>query len=157
MNLEKLKTLDELKPIVDALKAEGKRVVFANGCFDILHGGHISYLQSAREAGDCLILALNSDASIRALKGPDRPVLPEGERLAILNAIRYIDYLILFDETTVMGLLEALRPHVHAKGTDYTIDTVPERETTRALGIEIMIAGAPKQNASRDIIAGLQG
>ena len=153
MKLEKLKTLDELKAIVGKLKTQGKRVIFANGCFDILHGGHVSYLQDARAAGDCLILAVNSDASIRQIKGPGRPILPEQERLALLNAIRYVDYLILFDDPTVMDLLEALRPHVHAKGTDYTIDTVPERETTRALGIEIMIAGAPKQNASREIIA----
>ena len=153
MNLKKLKTLEEMKPIVARLKAEGKRVIFANGCFDILHGGHISYLEAAREAGDCLIVAVNSDASMRALKGPGRPITPEEERLILLDAIRYVDYLILFDETTVMGLLEALRPHVHAKGTDYTIDTVPERETTRALGIEVMIAGAPKENASRDIIS----
>jgi len=153
LKLEKLKTLDELKAIVGKLKTQGKRVIFANGCFDILHGGHVSYLQDARAAGDCLILAVNSDASIRQIKGPGRPILPEQERLALLNAIRYVDYLILFDDPTVMDLLEALRPHVHAKGTDYTIDTVPERETTRALGIEIMIAGAPKQNASREIIA----
>ncbi|MCX7044256.1 MAG: adenylyltransferase/cytidyltransferase family protein [Candidatus Sumerlaeota bacterium] len=151
--LRKLKTLNELKTIVQRLKAQGQRVVFANGCFDILHGGHISYLQAAREAGDCLIVALNSDASIRKIKGPDRPILPENERLILLDAIRYVDYLILFDEPTVMGLLEALRPDAHAKGTDYTLDTIPERETTRALGIEVMIAGAPKQNASRDIIA----
>ena len=151
--LRKLKTLDELKAIVQRLKSEGKRVVFANGCFDILHGGHISYLKAARESGDCLIVALNSDASIRKIKGPDRPILPETERLILLDAIRYVDYLILFDDPTVMGLLEAIRPHVHAKGTDYTLDTIPERETTRALGIEVMIAGAPKQNASREIIA----
>ncbi len=153
MNLEKLKTLDELKSIVDQTKKDGKRVIFANGCFDILHGGHISYLRSAREAGDLLILAVNSDISIKGLKGDDRPVLGQIDRLTILDAIRYVDYLIVFDEPTVMGILETLRPHVHAKGTDYTIDTVPERETTLALGIEVMIAGAPKQNASREIIS----
>lgn len=153
MNLRKLKSVEELKSIVDRLKAEGKRVIFANGCFDILHGGHISYLQAAREAGDCLIVAVNSDASMRQIKGPDRPILPQEERLALLDAIRYVDYLLVFDEPTVMGLLEALRPHIHAKGTDYTLDTVPERETTRALGIDILIAGAPKQNASREIIS----
>lgn len=156
MNLRKLKTRDELKEIVEQLKADGKRVIFANGCFDVLHGGHISYLQGAKEAGDILILALNSDASIRGLKGEDRPIIPEDERLIILDAIRYVDYLVLFEEETVMGLLEMLRPDVHAKGTDYSIDTVPERETTRALGIEVMIAGAPKQNASREIIANIQ-
>jgi len=153
LNLRKLKSVEELKSIVDRLKAEGKRVIFANGCFDILHGGHISYLQAAREAGDCLIVAVNSDASMRQIKGPDRPILPQEERLALLDAIRYVDYLLVFDEPTVMGLLEALRPHIHAKGTDYTLDTVPERETTRALGIDILIAGAPKQNASREIIS----
>ena len=153
MELTKLKTLEALADIVKALKAEGRKVVFANGCFDILHGGHVSYLASARAAGDVLIVAVNSDTSIQTLKGPDRPVLPQADRLAILDAIRHVDYLIVFDEPTVMGLLETLRPHIHAKGTDYTLDSIPERETTRALGIEVMIAGAPKQNASRDIIA----
>lgn len=153
MKPAKLKTREELKRIIEDLKAAGKRVIFANGCFDILHGGHISYLQSAREAGDCLVLAVNSDASIRRLKGPDRPVVPEDERLILLDAIRYVDYLVLFEEATVTPLLDLLRPHVHAKGTDYTIDTVPERETTLALGIEIMIAGAPKQNDSSKLIS----
>jgi len=153
VKLKKLRTLEELKEIVDRLKAQDKRVIFANGCFDVLHGGHASYLKASREAGDCLIVAVNSDASMRALKGDDRPIMPEQERLILLDAIRYVDHLILFEETTVMGLLETLRPHVHAKGTDYTIETVPERETTRALGIEVIIAGAPKENASRDIIA----
>lgn len=153
MELEKLKTVGELKPIIDDLKSQGKKVIFANGCFDIIHGGHVSYLQSAREAGDALIVAVNSDTSIKGLKGEDRPVMPEEDRLAVLDAIRYVDFLIVFDEPTVMGILETLRPHVHAKGTDYTLDSIPERETTRALGIDVMIAGAPKQNASRDIIA----
>ena len=153
MELQKLKPLESLAEIVKDLKAQGQRVVFANGCFDILHGGHVSYLESARAAGDVLIVAVNSDTSIQALKGPDRPVLPQADRLAILDAIRHVDYLIVFDEPTVMGLLETLRPHIHAKGTDYTLDSIPERDTTRALGIEVMIAGAPKQNASRDIIA----
>lgn len=149
----KIKTLDELIPIVERAKAEGRRVIFANGCFDVLHGGHISYLEDAAAQGDILIVALNSDRSTRGLKGPDRPFYPQEQRLEILAAMEMVDYLVAFDEPTVSPLLEKLRPHVHAKGTDYTRETVPERDTALALGIEIYIAGAPKENASRQIIS----
>ncbi len=150
--LKKIKTLDELAALVEQAKAEGRRVVFANGCFDVLHGGHISYLEDAAAQGDLLIVAVNSDRSTRGLKGEGRPYYPQEQRLEILAAMEMVDYLIVFDDPTVAPLLERLRPHVHAKGTDYTRETVPERDTALALGIEIYIAGNPKENASRKII-----
>ncbi len=151
--LRKLVTLEEAVAIREKLRAEGKRVVMANGCFDVLHGGHISYLTDARAQGDCLIVAVNSDSRERALKGPSRPIYDEAARLEILNGLRCVDYLILFDDLTVEPLLRALRPDVHAKGTDYTKETVPERAIAIELGIETYIAGAPKQNSSRDVIS----
>ena len=152
----KYKNVEELKEIVRKLKADGRTVVFANGCFDILHGGHVSYLEAAKDCGDILIAALNSDASVHQLKGQSRPIIPEAERVEIIAAFAVVDYVVAFNEETCDALLETLRPDVHAKGTDYSANTVPERETTRALGIEIMIAGAPKQNASREIIASVR-
>lgn len=151
--LRKLLTLDEAINVRDRLRQEGKRVVFANGCFDVLHGGHVSYLQDARERGDVLFVGVNSDASERGLKGPSRPIYRQEERLELLDAIRYVDYVVLFDEPMCDGLLRALRPDVHAKGTDYTADTIPEKEIARELGIEVYIAGPPKENASRGVIA----
>lgn len=149
----KLVTLEEAVEIREQLRKQNKRVVFANGCFDVLHGGHISYLTDARNQGDCLIVGVNSDASERALKGPSRPIYNEAARLEILDALRCVDYLILFDDLTVEPLLRALRPDVHAKGTDYTKETVPERAIAIELGFETYIAGAPKENSSRDVIS----
>jgi rfaE bifunctional protein nucleotidyltransferase chain/domain len=151
--LRKLKTLPDATAIREQLRSQGKRVVFANGCFDVLHGGHVSYLQDARAHGDVLFVGVNSDASERGLKGPSRPIYTQDERLEILDAIRFVDYLVLFDEPMCDGLLRTLRPDVHAKGTDYTADTVPEKEVARELGIEVYIAGPPKENASRGVIA----
>jgi rfaE bifunctional protein nucleotidyltransferase chain/domain len=142
----------EARRRIDAAKAAGKRVVFANGVFDVLHGGHISYIESARDAGDMLVLGLNSDASVREYKGEGRPIVPQDDRAAILAAMEAVDCVVIFDEPTVDPMLEELMPTVHAKGTDYTAETVPERETALRLGIEILIAGAPKQNATRAII-----
>jgi rfaE bifunctional protein nucleotidyltransferase chain/domain len=150
--MSKVKTRDELALIIRKCKSEGRRVVLANGCFDLIHGGHISYLEAAKNSGDVLIVAVNSDLSIKKLKSDKRPIYPEKERLEILEAMEYIDYLFVFDENTVDGLLRELRPDVHAKGTDYTKETVPERQTARELGIETFIAGAPKENATKDII-----
>lgn len=152
-DLRKLKTLEEAVAIREQLRAEGKRVVFANGCFDVLHGGHVSYLEDSRAHGDVLIVGVNSDASERGLKGPSRPIYTQDERAEILDAIRFVDYIVLFDEPMCDGLLRALRPDVHAKGTDYTADTIPEKEVARQLGIEVLIAGPPKENASRGVIA----
>jgi len=153
VKLRKVLTLEEAKALREQLRREGKVVVFANGIFDVLHGGHVSYLAEARAMGDALFVGVNTDASERALKGLGRPIYPEQERLEILDAIRYVDALVLFDEHTCENLLRELRPDIHVKGTDYTVETVPEREVARELGIETRIAGPPKENASRGVIA----
>lgn len=153
VKLRKVLSLEEAARVREKCRAEGRKVVFANGCFDVLHGGHVSYLQDSRAYGDVLFVGVNSDRSERELKGPSRPIYKEQERLEILDAIRFVDYLVLFDEPTCENLLRTLRPDVHAKGTDYTADTVPEKEVARELGIEVYIAGPPKENASRGVIA----
>ncbi|MBN2207267.1 MAG: adenylyltransferase/cytidyltransferase family protein [Candidatus Aminicenantes bacterium] len=152
MKPAKLKTLAELVPIVARLKRRGLRVVLANGCFDLLHAGHVRYLEDARGRGDVLVVAVNSDASVRRLKGRARPVLPARERAEILAAFAAVDYLTIFSEPNVERILRVLRPHVHAKGSDYTKATVPERETVKAYGGAIAIAGGPKIRNTTDII-----
>jgi rfaE bifunctional protein nucleotidyltransferase chain/domain len=132
------------------------RVVLANGCFDPLHVGHVRYLDGARAHGDFLVVALNNDESTRRLKGPQRPVVGENDRAALLAGFTAVDAVVLFGDDTVAGILEALRPDVHAKGTDYTVDTVPERETSRRLGIETAIVGDPKSHASRDVVESIR-
>ncbi len=151
--LRKVASPDRAVELAERFCAEGKRIVFANGCFDVLHGGHVSYLADAAAHGDVLFVGVNSDLSEQGLKGPSRPIYRQDERLEILDAIRFVDVLILFDEPTCENLLRTLRPHAHAKGTDYTPDTVPEREVARELGIDVIIAGPPKENASRGVIA----
>ena len=144
----KLFRLDALVPEIDRLKAEGKQIVFANGIFDILHVGHIRYLRSAKKHGDILVVGVNGDASARKLKGEGRPFTNQGERLEVLAGIEPIDYLILFEDDDVTKLLLTLKPHFHAKGTDYTVDSVPERETVRSYGGEVIICGDPKSHSS---------
>lgn len=151
--IRKLRSLDEAVALRQQMAEQGKRVVFANGCFDVLHGGHVSYLADSRAYGDVLIVGVNSDSSERGLKGPTRPIYKQDERLTLLDAIRYVDHLVVFDEPTCENLLRALRPDVHAKGTDYTADTIPEKAIAAELGIEVYIAGPPKENASRGVIA----
>jgi rfaE bifunctional protein nucleotidyltransferase chain/domain len=148
----KIKRIDELKTIVSQIQAEGRKVVFANGCFDLLHAGHIRYLQSARNLGDLLILGINSDACVAALKGSGRPLQPEAERAEILASLDCVDYVLLFDAPTVDGILEELKPDIHAKGTDYTEENVPERETVRAYGGRVAIVGDPKNHSTKDLI-----
>ena len=140
------------KAFVATARADGRRVVMANGCFDLLHGGHVSYLESSREFGDALIVGINSDSSERELKGPMRPVVPDVERAELVAAVEGVDAVFIFDELTAERALRELRPDVHAKGTDYTSDTVPEREISEELGIEVAIAGRPKENTSKAII-----
>ncbi len=147
----KILSLEDLRGAVERDKIAGRRVIFANGCFDILHAGHVRYLRGARSLGDVLIVAVNSDASARRLKGEGRPYTPLEERLEILSALEAVDYLTVFDEEDVSRLLLALEPHVQAKGTDYTIDTVPERETVRGYGGEVAICGDPKDHSSTEI------
>lgn len=150
--LDKIMTLDEAKEDVAQARAEGKKIVFANGCFDLLHGGHVSYLEDASRQGDYLIVGLNSDESMREIKGPTRPIIPGDERAQIIAVMEVVDAVVLFDEPTCANLLETLRPDVHAKGTDYTMETVPEREVNGRLGIKTYIAGAAKEESTKDIV-----
>lgn len=152
MKPKKLKTLPELIRIIVRLKRKGMRIVLANGCFDLIHAGHVRYLEGARRRGDVLVVALNSDASVRRLKGRGRPVLSELERAEILSAFSPVDYITIFSEPNVERILLALKPHVHAKGSDYTRATVPERATVKSYGGTIAIAGGPKIRNASDII-----
>jgi rfaE bifunctional protein nucleotidyltransferase chain/domain len=127
-------------------------VVLANGCFDPLHVGHVRYLYGAKRAGDYLVVAINDDESTRELKGPHRPLIPASDRARVVSGLEMVDAVLVFSGLDVTHLLEFLRPAVHAKGTDYTKGTVPERETSAALGIKTVISGDPKSHASRDIV-----
>jgi len=135
----------------------GRTLVLANGCFDILHVGHVRYLEGARSEGDLLLVAVNADASVRRLKGSGRPVQPESDRAEIIASLRAVDFVTLFEEDTVVPLIEALQPDVHCKGTDYTPDTVPEREAVLAGGGRVAIVGDPKDHDTSGIIADLRG
>jgi len=148
----KYKSLAELKGIARALKEQNKTLVFANGCFDIVHVGHIRYLREAAAYGDALLVAVNSDASVRRIKGPGRPVFNERERTEVIAALACVDYVTLFDEPTVTPLLLALTPDFHAKGTDYSEDTVPERDTVAAYGGRVIITGDKKSRSSTELI-----
>jgi rfaE bifunctional protein nucleotidyltransferase chain/domain len=148
----KIISCEQLKSLLQDHKARGEIVVFANGCFDILHVGHVRYLEAARDQGDILIVAVNSDVSVRNLKGPGRPVLDENARARLVAALRAVDYVVIFNEPSVASLLEELRPDVHAKGPDYTVDTVPERAIANSLGIRIAIVGDPKDHSSRALL-----
>jgi D-glycero-beta-D-manno-heptose 1-phosphate adenylyltransferase len=147
---------DALIRRVTADRAHGLTHAFANGAFDILHVGHIRYLDAARREADRLIVAVNDDASVRGLKGAARPVLPQADRAELLAALRAVDYVVIFSEPTVTPLLEVLRPDVHCKGTDYTADTVPERATVRAYGGRIAIVGDPKDHSTSDLLTRLR-
>ena len=145
-------SLDELKGIIDAQKAAGKRVVFGNGCFDIVHVGHVRYLKGAKELGDVLIVAVNDDSSVTGLGKRKEVVTPADERAEIISALDCVDYVILFGDPTVENLLRTLKPHIHAKGTDYTEDNVPERDIVASYGGRVAIVGDPKDHSTRDII-----
>lgn len=155
----KLKTVAQLKPIIEDLQREGKRVVWTNGCFDILHVGHITYLNRARQEGDILVVGLNSDASVRAIKGPERPVVSERERAIVMSALACVDYLVIFSEPTPLALLQALRPDVYAKGGDYTIDTIvqEERKAVEAYGGNIAIIPGVEGRSTTNLIARITG
>jgi len=132
-------------------KRRGEKIIFANGCFDTLHVGHVRYLEGARSEGDILVVAVNDDSSVGNLKGPGRPVLDENARAQLVAALRCVDYVVLFSEASVEALLEELRPDIHAKGTDYTAETVPERATAARLGIRVAIVGDPKDHSTRTV------
>jgi rfaE bifunctional protein nucleotidyltransferase chain/domain len=145
-------TLADAARVAERLRAEGKRVVFANGCFDLLHVGHIRYLEAARALGDVLFVGINGDAAVARLKGAGRPLMPATERAEVLAALRAVDHVVVFDDDTADKVIAAIRPAIHAKGTDYTPDTVPERDTVRAHGGRVAIVGDPKAHATRDAI-----
>ena len=134
-------------------RAAGRTIAFANGCFDILHVGHVRYLDAAAKEADLLVVAINDDQSVRTLKGDGRPILAAEHRAELVAALRSVDFVVIFPEATVTPLLEALHPDVHCKGTDYTVDTVPERETVKAYGGRIAIVGDPKDHSTRDLLA----
>ena len=143
---------NELAEKIDQLKKRGKRIVLTNGGFNLLHVGHIRSLIDAKKHGDILVVAVNSDTSLKKLKGADYPIIPEEERMEVLAAIECIDFLTIFSESTVDNLLLMLKPHVHAKGTDYSKETILERETVRSYGGETVIVGDPKDHSSSNII-----
>jgi D-glycero-beta-D-manno-heptose 1-phosphate adenylyltransferase len=148
----KIKSLEELKIIASEFRRNGRTIVFANGCFDVLHVGHVRYLKNARALGDMLILGVNGDDSIRALKGSGRPLLNESERMEILASFECVDYVLHFNDRTVDAILNELKPDFHAKGTDYSVENVPERGTVLSYGGQIAITGDPKDHSTRDLI-----
>lgn len=147
----------ELLSVINTHKGKGQKIVLTNGCFDLIHVGHMRCLKGAKEEGDILIVGVNSDASMRALGKQGRPLMPENERLEILSAIIYIDYLTLFSEPTVDNLLQWIRPHVFAKGTDYTEGNIPERKTALSINARIAIVGDPKNHSSTAYLKKIQG
>ena len=150
--LGKIKNLDELRAIVQKMRSAGKTIIFANGCFDLIHVGHIRYLQSAREMGGALIVGINGDAGVEALKGKGRPLQSGRDRAEMIASMECVDYVLLFDALTVDGILNELRPDIHAKGTDYSEESVPERNTVHSYGGKVAIAGDPKDHSTRDLI-----
>jgi D-glycero-beta-D-manno-heptose 1-phosphate adenylyltransferase len=149
----KVVTRHELLERAAEARRAGQTIALANGCFDLLHVGHIRYLESAAQEADVLVVGINDDPSVRQLKGEGRPILPASDRAELIAALRSVDYVVTFPELTVGRLLEALRPDVHCKGTDYTIDTVPEREIVKAYGGRTAIVGDPKDHSTRDLLA----
>jgi|SRR6476469_3988898 len=147
----------ELVDAVNADRAAGRTVAFANGCFDLLHVGHVRYLQGAVAEADRLIVAINSDRSVRGLKGANRPILPEADRAELVAALRGVSYVVVFDDPDVARLLLLLRPDVHCKGTDYTVDSVPERAIVQSYGGRTAIVGDPKSHNTRELIAKIAG
>lgn len=150
---EKILSREGLHLILDEHRRSDRKIVFANGVFDLLHAGHVRYIQAARAEGDLLIVGINSDASTRKLKGDGRPILTERARASVVAALSAVDYVVIFDELDVNSLLRELQPDVHAKGTDYAADTVPERELAGLLGIRVAIVGDPKRHSTRDLLA----
>jgi D-glycero-beta-D-manno-heptose 1-phosphate adenylyltransferase len=149
---DKIKTLAEMKEILAKQRKAGKSIVFANGCFDLLHVGHVRYLEAARALGDTLVLGLNGDESVQVLKGTGRPLMTEAERAETVAALQCVDYVIVFSDPTADRILHELQPEVHAKGTDYTEATVPERDTVLRYGGRIAIVGDPKNHSTREFL-----
>jgi len=144
---------DQAGALGERLRREGRRIAFANGCFEILHVGHVRFLQGAKEQGDVLVVGVNSDRSVAGLKGSGRPLLPEDARAELVAALRCVDYVVVFDEPTADQILRDLRPHVQCKGPDYTEESVPERSVMDELGGIVRIVGDPKNHSTRDLLA----
>ncbi|HEX2269757.1 MAG TPA: adenylyltransferase/cytidyltransferase family protein [Pyrinomonadaceae bacterium] len=157
LNESRILNREELLARVAAARDSGARIVLANGCFDVLHVGHVRYLAGARELGDVLVVGINSDEQVARLKGAGRPVLPATERAEIVASLESVTYVTIFDEPTVTELLLALKPDVHAKGTDYTEETVPERDVVRSYGGRVAIVGDPKDHSTSAILTRLGG
>ncbi len=153
---ERIVSRERLADLVRADRQAGRTIAFANGCFDLLHVGHIRYLEAASRAADRLIVAVNDDA-VASKKGPGRPILAAAERAELVAALRGVDYVVIFPEATVESLLNLLKPDVHCKGTDYTSDSVPERDTVLGYGGRIAIVGDPKDHSTRDLLARIRG
>ncbi|HTG60413.1 MAG TPA: adenylyltransferase/cytidyltransferase family protein [Terriglobia bacterium] len=143
----------DLAALGERLRREERRIAFANGCFDLLHVGHVRYLQGAREQGDVLVVGVNNDRSVTALKGPGRPLLKAEARCELVAALECVDYVVVFDELNAESVLRDLRPDVHCKGTDYSVETVPEREVMKALGGVVRIVGDAKSHSTRELVA----
>ena len=148
---------DELQTLTGAARAAGSPIVLTNGCFDVIHVGHIRYLEGAKQLAGFLVVGINSDEQVRKLKGEGRPFQPEEERAEIVASFRYVDAVTVFYEPTVEELIRAIRPDIHAKGTDYTADSVPEREIVISCGGRVAIVGDPKDHSSTDLIAEIAG
>ncbi|MBL7206836.1 MAG: adenylyltransferase/cytidyltransferase family protein [Candidatus Aenigmarchaeota archaeon] len=150
--MKKIKTLDQLEKIVGILKNEGKTIVTTNGVFDILHVGHVRYLQEAKSTGDVLIVGLNSDESVKKIKGPKRPIVPEEERLEMLTALDCVDYVFTFSETTPHTYLEVIKPHIHVKGGDYTPERVIERTLLEKINAKLYLANNIQNKSTTNIV-----
>ena len=151
----KVATIDTLKDVSTQARRSGKTIAFANGCFDLLHVGHVRYLQGARAEGDVLIVGINADASVKKLKGEGRPLQNEQDRALLVAALHAVDWVVIFPEDTVENLLLAIKPDVHCKGTDYTEDTVPERHVVKSYGGRVAIVGDPKDHDTSALLARL--
>ncbi len=143
----------EVSALGKRLRQQGRRIAFANGCFDLMHVGHVRYLEGAKEQGDVLVVGVNSDRAVRALKGPGRPLLPAEARAELVAALESTDYVVIFDDLTAETILRDLRPDVHCKGTDYSPETVPERAVVKSLGGTVRIVGDAKTHSAREILA----
>ena len=154
--MKKVYELAKLPNLIEKLKEDNKKIVFANGCFDVLHVGHIRYLEEAKSLGDILIVGINNDESELQLKGQGRPIMQEEDRLEIVSALECVNYVVLFSELTVENLLRIIKPAIHAKGTDYTVETVPERDIVLSYGGRIAITGDKKDHSTTDIIKKIQ-
>jgi rfaE bifunctional protein nucleotidyltransferase chain/domain len=148
---------EELSDYARTVRERGDRVILANGCFDLIHAGHVRYLAGAKALGGMLLVAINSDEQVFALKGDGRPAMPEQERAEIIAAFRFVDAVTIFDEPTVEEIIRIVRPDIHAKGTDYTTETVPEREIVREYGGQVAIVGDPKDHSSTALLNRLRG